>query len=389
MKIAFPDMGSGHIFDKLFRMAGHEVIMPPPPSKETLSLGVLNTPEFACIPCKLVMGTYLEAIDRGAELIVTTGGRGPCRAGLYGEVHKRNLKRLGKNIEFMVLDAPTFGKKKIINNLKKLKIDKSWLNVYQIISYLYKEIYQIDRVEKIFSYKRAVEIEKGQTDILKKKFYKRLYNCYNNKELKNIIKWLEPEISSIKEKSNFKPLKIGIVGEIYVVMDPFINFQIEKRLADLGCYVEKNQNLTHWVDNHIVNNFPLFPFKYYKNYFKKLFNIGNAKYDKNLIDITKKYLRLEKIGGHSFDNLKDIIRFSKEGFDAVIHLMPFACLPELVSRSIIPKISKDYDFPVLTLSIDEQTGEANLQTRLEAFIDLLWSRKLKEQKLNSFQTSII
>ena len=37
------------------------------------------------------MGSYLEAIEKGADTIVTTGGRGPCRAGLYGEIHKRNL----------------------------------------------------------------------------------------------------------------------------------------------------------------------------------------------------------------------------------------------------------------------------------------------------------
>ena len=66
--------------------------------------------------------------------------------------------------------------------------------------------------------------------------------------------------------------------------------------------------------------------------------------------------------------------------NAIIHLMPFACLPELVSRSIMPSLSKDIDFPILTLSIDEQTGEANIQTRLEAFIDLLWNRKNKKRK---------
>ena len=41
MKVTFPDMGSGFIFDKLFRMAGHDVIHPPTPSKDTLSIGVL------------------------------------------------------------------------------------------------------------------------------------------------------------------------------------------------------------------------------------------------------------------------------------------------------------------------------------------------------------
>ena len=55
--------------------------------------------------------------------------------------------------------------------------------------------------------------------------------------------------------------------------------------------------------------------------------------------------------------------------------MPFGCLPELVTRSMIPQISEDYDLPILSVSLDEQMGEANLQTRVEAFIDLCRSKK--------------
>jgi predicted nucleotide-binding protein (sugar kinase/HSP70/actin superfamily) len=55
--------------------------------------------------------------------------------------------------------------------------------------------------------------------------------------------------------------------------------------------------------------------------------------------------------------------------------MPFSCLPEHVTQSILPKISKDIDIPVLSLSLDEQTAIANQRTRIEAFVDLLRGRK--------------
>ena len=42
---------------------------------------------------------------------------------------------------------------------------------------------------------------------------------------------------------------------------------------------------------------------------------------------------------------------------------------------MIPQISEDYDLPILSVSLDEQMGEANLQTRVEAFIDLCRSKK--------------
>jgi predicted nucleotide-binding protein (sugar kinase/HSP70/actin superfamily) len=50
-------------------------------------------------------------------------------------------------------------------------------------------------------------------------------------------------------------------------------------------------------------------------------------------------------------------------------------MPEIVSKSILPTISKDKNFPILTLIVDEMTGEAGYITRLEAFLDLLERRK--------------
>ena len=70
-----------------------------------------------------------------------------------------------------------------------------------------------------------------------------------------------------------------------------------------------------------------------------------------------------------------IVDFKDRNFDGIIHLMPFACLPELISQSIIPRISKEHNIPVLTLAIDEQTGQTNALTRIEAFIDLVRNKK--------------
>ena len=47
------------------------------------------------------------------------------------------------------------------------------------------------------------------------------------------------------------------------------------------------------------------------------------------------------------------------------------CMPEIVSRSILPQIERDYSIPILYLIVDEQTGEAGFQTRLEAFVDYI------------------
>ena len=50
-------------------------------------------------------------------------------------------------------------------------------------------------------------------------------------------------------------------------------------------------------------------------------------------------------------------------------------MPEIVTRSFIPQLSKNHDIPVLSLVLDEHTGEAGFHTRIEAFIDMLIRRK--------------
>jgi predicted nucleotide-binding protein (sugar kinase/HSP70/actin superfamily) len=58
--------------------------------------------------------------------------------------------------------------------------------------------------------------------------------------------------------------------------------------------------------------------------------------------------------------------------------MPFTCMPEIVAQGILTRVSRDLSFPVLTLIIDEHTGEAGINTRLEAFVDLLRARKRRD-----------
>jgi len=88
----------------------------------------------------------------------------------------------------------------------------------------------------------------------------------------------------------------------------------------------------------------------------------------------KRYVEVN-CGGHDMENIGWIVDFKERGFDAVFHLMPFGCLPELISASAIPTISQELDMPILSLSLDEQSGLANNGTRIEAFIELIKNRK--------------
>jgi len=69
------------------------------------------------------------------------------------------------------------------------------------------------------------------------------------------------------------------------------------------------------------------------------------------------------------------VQFNQEGCDGLIQVAPFTCMPEIVSKSILPSVSYDLGIPAMSLFLDEHSGEGGFQTRLEAFCDLLARRK--------------
>jgi predicted nucleotide-binding protein (sugar kinase/HSP70/actin superfamily) len=84
------------------------------------------------------------------------------------------------------------------------------------------------------------------------------------------------------------------------------------------------------------------------------------------------------IGGETIETIGDTVYAAKHGIDGIIHIMPFSCMPEIVSQNILTKVSKEEDIPVMSLVLDEQTGKAGYQTRIEAFVDLVKRKKLKQ-----------
>lgn len=361
MKVSFPYMGTTIVYKKLLQMLGHEVIMPPKPSQRTINLGVKYSPEFACFPLKVIMGSYFEAIEKGAEVIVTSGGHGPCRAGFYEQVHQRILKEEGSPVQFLVFNSMFRDFRSFYQNITRLKGGSSWFKIARSILLVYDMIKKLDCLEKQVQRIRAYEIKKGDATRAWEKIQDLFDKAYTKKEINSAFLGGQELLDSIRlaEPQESKKIRIGIVGEIYVVMESSINMKMEELLGNLGAEVERAQYLSQWVAYNALPGFM------------------NKTHEKEILEKGERYLPI-KIGGHAKQTLGHIIDYSERGFDGVVHLMPFGCLPELVSQSIIPKITEELGIPVLTLSIDEQTGVANNLTRVEAFIDLIKGKRIKK-----------
>ena len=64
-----------------------------------------------------------------------------------------------------------------------------------------------------------------------------------------------------------------------------------------------------------------------------------------------------------------------QSVDGIITVTSFGCGPDSLMLERITRKSRQFDKPMLNLTIDEHTGEAGFITRLEAFIDMLYRKK--------------
>jgi predicted nucleotide-binding protein (sugar kinase/HSP70/actin superfamily) len=363
MKVTFPHMSPVLVYKKLVELLGHEAIMPPRPTQRTIDLGVKYSPEFACFPLKVIMGTYIEAIEKGAEIILTSGGDGPCRAGYYAELHKRILANLGYNVDFIIFDSVFRNFSDFMEKAKLLKANNSISKLVKVLRTIYRLAHAIDSVEKKMQIIRAYEANEGTCDKIWNDVIKLFDTVEATKDVENVKKAAFEMFDKVQlvERRDFEKLKVGIVGEIYVVMENSVNMEVEKILGKLGVETERSQYLSEWIDH---NMFPRILEKALRK--DKIIKIE---------DKGEQFIKIN-IGGHAKETVGFIKDFKDRGFDGVIHLMPFGCLPELVTQSIVPSMTKELDIPVLTIPIDEQTGRANNLTRIEAFVELLRSKKM-------------
>lgn len=355
MKISFPHMGYSYIALKwLVQNSGHECIVPPEPSKRTLDLGVRYAPEFACIPFKILLGTYLEVAEKGAEVILTSGGMGPCRAGYYWVMHRYLLEEIKQDVKIVAFEPPLCNLRDFLQKLHFVR-KSGGLSVKEFIKVIkitWEKIKAIDDIEMLSHQIRPYEVKRGDTTRL-------LWQALDMLDKANSIAEIEDArneglkiLHNVNMDKERKPLKIGIIGEIYVVLEPAANHYIQIMLGEMGVETDRSIYLSAYTRNNTIVNL-----------------------EEDIHQVARPYLNEAPIGGHGVNSIGETVLYARHGFDGVVQLAPFACIPEIVAKSIIPSISRDLDIPVLTLFIDEQTGKAGVQTRLEAFVDLLQKKR--------------
>ncbi|MGI6493081.1 MAG: CoA protein activase [Peptococcaceae bacterium] len=366
MNITFPHMGNMHIpLKSILQNLGLEVIVPPPTSKKTLTLGAKYAPEFACLPLKLNLGNYIEACESGADTVLMAGGCGPCRFGYYAQIEESILKDIGCNMEFIVLEPPDRRITDVLGKIKKIAGKNSWWDIFQAIRLGYKKAKAVDDIEKVSHKLRPREIVHGSTDRVYQRALKAVDDSYTYEGLAAAIEQTQVMFNEIAVEEQRNVLKVGFVGEIYTLLDPFSNQDLERRLGYLNVEVDRSVYLSEWVNDHICGGM-----------------LQGGRKREEVLRSAHPYL-CHFVGGHGQETIGSTVYYARSGYDGVIQAFPFTCMPEIVAESILPDISLDKSIPCLTLIMDEQNGASGVQTRLEAFVDLMEQKRASNMEKRS------
>lgn len=346
LRISFPHLGDYHvIFRELLEMTGCEVITPPPITKRTLELGTKYSPDTVCIPFKYNLGNYLEAIELGANAVCTTVGG--CRFDYYFEVHQQILEELGHHVSFL-----RTSQRGIYHDLRAINPRLSRTAFISEFWLILKKLHLLDELADIKRKRQGFEVRAGSLRAFWGRFLRQLAAAATHHELKRLARAARMELQSIPVSLPEKPLKVGIVGELYVVMEPFSNFQMEDRLAAMGVEVHR------WVTvSSILHH-----------------GVNGARAAPQLQRLASPYARYH-VGAHGTESIARLHSMIKAGFDGAIHLKPFACMPEINALPALHSLCRDYQFPMVSFSFDSHTAESGVVTRLEAFVDMVSHRR--------------
>lgn len=363
--VGFPAMGQLDIvIDSILKECGVETVKPPALSRRSIELGKELAPEFVCLPLTATLGQMIEMLELGANSFLMVSGKGRCRLGWYAQIQELLLKRKGLSFNMMIIDSPFPLRKNglsFFNTIKQVTNGARFDRVIKSLALGYHKLEVLENAQAVCRRIRAYESQRGQIDQVFNLLRAGIDQASDYRTVTKLYKNFMEETETIRLEDT-DPLKIALVGEIWVLLEPFVNMEIEKFLGsreNIRVVVERELTVSHWLQGNI------------------LYTTKALKRAKEIQKAASPYLK-EYVGGHGRESIGLTALASQEGVDGVIHLMPFTCMPEIVAHNILTQASDKLDIPVLSFIISDQTGEAGFETRLEAFLELLLERRFEK-----------
>ena len=346
-KVSFPHLGNYYVpLEHLFtRGLDVEYVVPPAITKNTLALGSLHSPDYICAPFKFNMGNYIETIEKGADTLVQTSGA--CRLRYYGELQSQIIRDLGYDVRFITLTPGSLSNPlSFYQSFKEINPEMTMKRIGSTLPVVMEMIESMDKVEDFVRKNSGFQKEEGRLEDIHKAFLNKLRHQETKRDVKKLYKKTTEELLEAPRSLPKNPIRVGVVGEYYTIMEPFSNHDIEKILAKKGIVVDRWINLTNTL----------------------------LRRDRKIKKRIRGYTRYS-MGATSMFTMDQALRFAKQKYDGIIHVKSFGCTPEMDAIPVLRNISRDYNIPVLYFTFDSQNSDTGIQTRLEAFYDMIMMRK--------------
>ncbi len=161
---------------------------------------------------------------------------------------------------------------------------------------------------------------------------------------------VKKKIIPSRGNNNGKMLNIAVIGHVYNLYDSYLNMDMIPKLAANGVNIITIDMLDSSVVDELSQQIPKKMFWYF--------------------------------GRKAFGSALHIL--DRKDIDGVIYVMSFGCgVDSFVCDLVERKIRRSRDIPFIILTIDEHSGEAGMDTRLEAFIDMIGWRKKNEADISA------
>ena len=375
-----------------FKAMGYNVEILPPSNSTSLDLGLKYVNNEICYPATIVIGDILSAVSSGkydlkniAVGITQTGGQ--CRASNYIPLLKKALIRAGyKDIPVVSISIS----RKKLNYQPGFNFSKNKLTLMGVLGLFFG-----DAISEMYYSLMPRASRQGDVEKIAKKFSDLATKGVENFDLKYLLRQLQNAVAEFNkiEINNLNPIKIGVVGEIFIKYNPFCNKYLLDYLIKKGVHINMPQLVnmfSQWLVNvhikHNLNmenkliakNFAIFIEKYYNFVFKKFDNIMQdfrfycPKH--NLRELAEKAEKVVNLSSHYFGEgwliAGDVISYAESGIKKILCLQPFGCIANHIVARGAEKALKDLipDLNILFLDIDSSTSEVNLHNRINLLL---------------------
>jgi predicted nucleotide-binding protein (sugar kinase/HSP70/actin superfamily) len=356
--LGIPSMGTTIVpLKSLFRGIGAQLELGPPVSRRTMLLGARASPEFICTPYKQILGNMIEMLEAGADTLIYVDGLDLCRNSSYHQLLEDALRDLGYKFRLLtfgqILEGGVFAMPRF---LRQFAPELTWQDVVREIVLALTKMYALDEIERRVQYLRPRESTPGSVDRLWEESQRRIDKAADREAVKRAKADLFNKFNGTPIDPTARPVKIATTGEIFAMLDPFYNMDVERELGKLGAEVHRTLMMSHWVQGAMILEALGFPHR------------------PDIARVAKPYLRWN-VSGEGWVTVGETILHARKGFDGMVELLPFTCAPEVTALNILPRVSRDHNIPVIPFIFDEQLAQAGMRTRLEAFVDLLRRRR--------------